>query len=542
MITVRTAALPTLAVLAALLIATGARAAFRCSDDRNAQQVLLISVDGMHAVDLHNYVAAHPHSALARLSRAGLTYPNASCSRPSDSFPGLLAMVTGGTPRSTGVYYDNSYDRGLLPPADQSNLDHAYDPTKPGTQVVYDETIDLDPTVLDGGGGINPAFLPRDASTGNPVFPHNFVRVNTIFQVIKQAGLRTAWSDKHRAYDLVNGPDSAGLGSPGVDDLYTPEIAANAAVVNGQLVDSTTAPPGTDLESITTRLQLTEAYDSLKVQAVLNEIAGKDHSGTHTTGVPAVFGMNFQSISVAQKLKSEPVFAGDPFSGLTGGYTDAAGTPGPLLSAALDYVDASLGAMVQSLRTRGLLSSTVVIISAKHGQAPIDRSLLIKKKGTVPTTQDPSDQLDPALAPQVTTDDVGLVWLDAPTPAETAKAVTILQANAAADHIQTLLFGPAVRATFGDPAHDSRVPDIFILPQPGVIYTKGSKIAEHGGFSHDDTNVALLVAGAEETGTEREPVQTRQIAPTILRLLGLNPHKLDAVRQEHTRTLPELDG
>jgi len=256
--------------------------------------------------------------------------------------------------------------------------------------------------------------------------------------------------------------------------------------------------------------------------------------------VPAIFGMNFQAVSVAQKLKSEPVFAGDPFSGLPGGYTDAAGTPGPLLSAALDYVDASLGSMLDGLATQGLLSSTVVIISAKHGQSPINRALLVKKAGTVPTTQDPSDQLPVSLAPQVTTDDVGLVWLDEPTATETAKAVNILQANKAADHIQSLLFGALLRQSFGNPATDPRVPDIFILPQPGVIYTKSSKIAEHGGFSHDDTNVALLVAGTGATGNIPARVETRQIAPTILRLLGLPPGLLDGVRLEHTTALPAL--
>jgi hypothetical protein len=33
-------------------------------------------------------------------------------------------------------------------------------------------------------------------------------------------------------------------------------------------------------------------------------------------------------------------------------------------------------------------------------------------------------------------------------------------------------------------------------------------------------------------------VSTAQIAPTILRTLGINPRALDAVRQEGTRALP----
>src|SRR5216683_844674 len=67
-------------------------------DRRDIKHVLLISVDGMHALDLTNYVASHPHSTLAQLSAHGKTYTNASSSQPSDSFPGLASLVTGGSP------------------------------------------------------------------------------------------------------------------------------------------------------------------------------------------------------------------------------------------------------------------------------------------------------------------------------------------------------------------------------------------------------------------------------------------------------------
>src|SRR5215472_13023692 len=313
---------------AALIVGTtlslGVAPAQGSSEDQKIQHVLLISVDGLHAVDLARYIDLHPNSNLAQLSHIGVLYPNASTSRPSDSFPGLLSMVTGGTPRSTGVFYDDSYDRSLSAPGSNCGV--------VGTEVVYDESIDFDSTKIDAGGGINPANLPLDPSKGcTPVYPHSFLRVNTIFEVIRSAGMRTAWSDKHPAYELVNGPSGQG-----VDDLYTPEIAAT---------DGTTAG--------------TEAYDSLKVQAILNEIDGKDHTGVHTLGVPAIFGMNFQAVSVTQKLAGA-------------GYLDALGTPSPALAGALDFVDQSLGKMLNELRTQNLLTSTTIILTAKHGQSPID--------------------------------------------------------------------------------------------------------------------------------------------------------------------------
>jgi len=455
------------------------------------RHVLLISIDGMHAVDLQRYVELHPNSALAQLSQIGVVYPNASTSRPSDSFPGLLSMVTGGTPRSTGVFYDDSYDRTLSPPG--SNCSTV------GTEIVYDESIDFDSTKIDGGGGINPANLPLDPSKGcTPVYPHRFLRVNTIFEVIKAAGMRTAWSDKHPSYELVNGPSGQG-----VDDLYTPEIAST---------DGTTAG--------------TEAYDNLKVQAILNEIDGNDHTGQNTVGVPAIFGMNFQSVSVTQKL------AGD-------GYLDALGTPSPALAGALDYVDQSLGKMISELRNQSLFNSTVIIVTAKHGQSPIDpNQRQIISNHVIPNTV---NSVQAGLLAQATQDDVALLWLTDQT--KTNAVVAKLSSQNQTLGIQQIVAGDSLKLLFKDPLKDSRSPDIVALPRDGVIYTSTSatKIAEHGGFADEDTHVALLVANSAVTGsTVFTPVQTTQIAPTILRLLNKNPFTLKAVQMEGTQTLPGL--
>jgi len=70
--------------------------------EEKVRHVLLISVDGLHALDVANFVASHHDSALAELSRHGITYSNARTPANSDSFPGLLALVTGGSPLATG--------------------------------------------------------------------------------------------------------------------------------------------------------------------------------------------------------------------------------------------------------------------------------------------------------------------------------------------------------------------------------------------------------------------------------------------------------
>jgi len=476
------------------------------------QHVLLLSVDGLHATDLTRYVTTHPNSALASLTGMGVAYPNASTSEPSDSFPGLLSMVTGGSPRTTGVYYDDSYDRSLSPPGS--------DCSTRGTEVVYDESIDISPTLLDGGGGIDPAKLPRDPAKGcAPVYPHSFLRVNTIFEAIKATGRRTAWSDKHPAYDLVNGPSGKG-----VDDLYNPEIAATSGG-NGRNLYGNADDTGT------TNVTDTAQYDSLKVRAVLNEIDGEGSiTPTQQVGVPAIFGMNFQAVSVGEKVP-------------TGGYADAAGAPAGDLVTALDFVDQSIGAMVHELTVRGLLTSTAIIVTAKHGQTPIGRNTLRKIGNQV----DPIvNGVQPKLVAQSTRDDVDLLWLsDQSKTGAAVAALTNTQSMSNPALIQQVLAGDALKAQFGDPATDPRVPDIIVLPQPGVIYTQpnAAKIAEHGGFNHDDTNVALLVSNPlfKEAGTTNSaPVETTQIAPTILSLLGVDPAALQAVRLEGTGLLPGL--
>ena len=272
----------------------------------SAHHVLLISIDGMHAVDLQNYIASHPASALAGLAANGVIYPNALTTAPSDSFPGLLALVTGGTPKSADVFYDVSYDRNLYAPG--SNCTGA-----PGTMTHFDEADDKDMSRVDGGGtlgqpltAIDVTQLPLRLKNGvcAPVYPHDVLKVNTIFEVIRRHQGYTAWADKHPAYDLVNGPSGRG-----VIDLFTPEVNSNDTITG---------------QDTTKGFHSVQRNDELKVQAVLNEIDGLNSIGAKRTKVPAVFGMNFQAVSVGQKLAKGNTSDPRDFH-LIGGYADRSG-------------------------------------------------------------------------------------------------------------------------------------------------------------------------------------------------------------------------
>src|SRR5258708_31190962 len=129
----------------------------------------------------------------------------------------------------------------------------------------------------------------------------------------------------------------------------------------------TLVPNGDDW---TTDFDAIKCYDQLKVNAVLNQIRGRTHLGTSKAPVPVIFGMNFQAVSVGEKL-IEPKSAVRTDAN-SGGYEDAQGTPRPKMLAEIQFVDAAIGQMVEALKHGGRLDSTTIIITAKHGQSPID--------------------------------------------------------------------------------------------------------------------------------------------------------------------------
>jgi hypothetical protein len=542
------------------------------------QHVLLISIDGMHALDFINcaqgisgFNGGQPYCPnLAELAETGVNYLEASASKPSDSFPGLMALVSGGSQRTVGAFYDVAYDRSLDPPATTTGNGVAGAPglctsgaPPMGTTTEFDEGIDINKLLLNGGapagvdGGIasiDPNKLERDpAHNCAPVYPWNFVRTNTIFGVVHTAGGYTAWSDKHPSYLSVSGPGDG----TNVDDYYSPEInsipVALPTVPGCNPLPDQTAVAASN--AWTDSFQNVQCYDSLKVKAILNEINGWDHSGKFRRPVPKVFGMNFQVVSVGQKLieKSLPTT-------VIGGYLDNIGTPSPALLSEIQFADDSIGKMVAALKNRGRYQSTLIVISAKHGQNPIDsaRYLGISTKPGDPITTSPATILQdllpfsesPANPDGIgpTEDDISLIWLT--NSADTTKAVQMLETQSPATNniagIGEIFSGPGIAQMFNPPGlppnGDPRTPDIIVTPNIGVTYSgSGKKQAEHGGFAHDDTNVIMLLSNPSFSArTVTSPVETYQIAPTILAVLGLDPNKLDAVREERTQVLPGL--
>jgi hypothetical protein len=227
------------------------------------KQVVTLSFDGLHQFDLIDYVAKYPNSTWATIIlKNGIAYANARASSPSDSFPATTALFAGASPRNSGIWWDDVYDRSLYPAG--SNC------TGPiGPECAWDESNDLNSTLLNGGGALNVSHLPLQLTPGGtcqPVYPHNFIRVNTVFEVARGNGLVTAYADKHLTYEFLNGRSGVGL-----SQIYTPEIAS---------VDNTVAAQ--------------QAWDDLHWSALRNWTNGNWVNGTkNLDGGPSLYGGQF---------------------------------------------------------------------------------------------------------------------------------------------------------------------------------------------------------------------------------------------------------
>ena len=429
--------------------------------------------------------------------------------------------------------------------------------------------------------------LPKDSTTCANIYPHQYLRVNTVFEVVKAHGLQTAWVDKHPAYEILNGPSGQGIA-----DHFSPEI------------NSVIDPVTNTGEDWTKDESYTQKYDTIKVAAILNEIAGKDHSGINNSTVPAIFGLNFQAVSVAQKLNTSttPTSAGQK---LLGGYItngDGSTTPGPVLQSALHFVDNSLGQFVLAINSNPVLqNSFAIIVSAKHGQSSMKRAdVRLIVDGNNSTTFDGTDVhqgiTDVAnyqwvqyytgihgTAPSQTLiahpmDDDGILWwlnyrtseaytfvtnfLNSYHSGLVVNGVSVVPAvgsdangvatQVAFDHAglstdssgnAVVYTGSAAANLFGVNTNDDRYPDVVGIAKTGSVYVGKpalTKIAEHGGANSYDRQVPILVyAPSVKAGSVNSTlVETTQIAPTILNLLGININELQAVVAEKTPILP----
>lgn len=440
------------------------------SAEHPAVRVLLLTVDGLHAIDLANWVAAHPHSALAELSKRGVTYTNAH-SPIANIAAGMAAVATGGTPISTGIIAPDGYDRALSPPGSAC--------ATVGTH--------LNPEAeFDGQGRFDPGKAPLDPRHGcTPLPPHRLLRVNTIFEVVREKIGPTAWAgESPGTTELLRGPSGQGLSRSCCDAAGSSRDA-----------------------------------DRERLAAVLGWIDGKDEDGD-SIPVPTLFGMSFASLTTGP------------------GYSDTLATPSPGFEDHLHFLDDSIDRIVQELKRRRLFDSTWIFVVAPFGRSPMnaheERPIPLASIRKVVESAAPGSMLYMSGGNSV------MIWLRDPTT--TAPVANRLGDSASLLGIQDVLAGTRLSLTLNSPQMDSRMPDIVLQGNYGVRWTvEPAELETAGGWLDEETHVALLVSGTQLTG-RRDPtwVPITQVAPLLLRALGMEKFDLLALHIEHSPALPGI--
>jgi hypothetical protein len=304
-----------------------------------------------------------------------------------------------------------------------------------------------------------------------------------MFEIVHEKIGRTAWAgDNAATTDLLRGPSGKGL-----DEACS------------------------------------STYDSERVASVLHWIEGKDCTGRTDATVPALFGLNLQVVAKAQAAPGT-------------GYIDALGTPSAGLEKAFTSADDAIGQIVSKLKAARLFGSTWICVASAYGQAPMDRRQLrvipLDRLDSVATA------IKPGIDAHLSGGDFAMMWLG-------DKSKTKDVAKAFSEHAQSLgidrvITGPALALTLNAPQKDSRMPDIILEPQPGVLWGT-AVLAGYGGMRDEDTHVALLISGAQLPGRfDPTLVPTTQLAPLLLRALGMEKFDLQALHLEHSPALPGI--
>lgn len=458
--------------------------------DHPASRVLLLNIEGMHALDLARWVDAHPSSALAELSQRGVTYTNAHTPW-ADPAAGLVSVVTGGSPRSTGILTVDGYDRTLSPPSSPCGLDH---PSDGAATPLYPSTASSAPKQTMQ----SPPLDPHHGCV--PLTPHQLLRVNTLFEIVHQRGGRTAWAGNNPALtDLLRGPSGQGL---------------------DEACDTDTHGAG---KSNTLPLDLNQ--DAARVDTLLQWVNGKDCSG-HPSTVPEIFGVTLTAFDAAVR---EGVSA----------YQTYSGQPSSTVNTALSATDDQIRRILVALKKEHLYDSTWIVVTSAFGDGAISpqRSHSVDAASLTAV----ADSSVPGVVLHIAAEGPAMLWLR--DPAKTNEVVTALGRRADALGIATIATGAELALTMNPPTDDSRMPDIVLEPRESIRYTAGGLfgLSIDGGDREAETHVPVLISGAQFTGRiDKTWVPVTQVAPLLLRALGMDKFNLDALHHEHTPALPGI--
>ena len=290
-------------------------------------------------------------------------------------------------------------------------------------------------------------------------------------------------------------------------------------------------------------MQQANTFDLTHTQAVVNWINGKTAAAGTKLGTGNEVGLvafaNFQTVVKAQNA----YYLG--WANVTGGYQSANYTPTKVLADAFTFVDQQVGRIIDTLQQTGAWNNTLLVLTATYGGAPVNKTseLNVGDPGAIITAVSGG----PGTADYTKSVDLLLIWYHNRSVVNASCAYLLAhRADLHASGPQSRVYcGADVAAYIGytsaDFAKYPTWPDILVIPDPGVVYTTSTHFAVvHGGDSVEDRRVPLVVGGGavSKAGKIGTAVDSRQVAPTVLTYLGLDPSQLQGVVAEGTVVLP----
>ena len=237
----------------------------------------------------------------------------------------------------------------------------------------------------------------------------------------------------------------------------------------------------------------------------------------------------------------------------------ASSFPAPSSRARSTTSTLNLAAWSLQIHKDGLAGSTTIIVTAKHGQSPQDPNKLITVQdgpiiSAINAAWAQTHPSNTSLIVAGTDDDLWQSYLSDNSQAacdfvksylwnHTAQGFDVNKNPVTVQHsgLAQIWAGADAANFFGVPVDNGHYPDVFGKVQEGIVYAKPTKLAEHGGMNTGDRHVLMVVSGPGiPVQVESTSVETTQVAPTILALLGLDPNALTAVQVEGTQVLPGL--
>jgi predicted AlkP superfamily pyrophosphatase or phosphodiesterase len=425
--------------------------AAQSSSAKSIRHVLIVSVDGMKP---ESYTEPDAHGlkvpTLREMVRNGASSDGVQSVMPTVTYPSHTSMVTGVKPKTHGIF-------------------------------------------------TNPAWDPLNQNFGGYRWYTEDIRVPTLWQVARQAGLRTA---------LIHWPVTAGAQA----DFNIPEYWRASIPEDMKLVRALSTPGvfekiAAQFPSFRTDVPALELTDALWTDAACYAIENEK---------PNLLLLHLATVDHWEHEKG-------PFS--------------PEANAATETADAQIARLISSAKKAGLWQDTVLVVLSDHGFAPISQEIrpgiLIQQKALI--TLDPKGRITDWKATEII--DGGSAYIYVKDPKDDATRATLHNifdplAGAEGSGIRRIATHDEIVAMGGDPnaflALEAAEGTSFAFGYTGDLKNSSRGGGTHGYFPDGEQMRASMIFYGPTIGIAKiDNARLIDVAPTVAAWLDLKFDKTD---------------